>query len=90
MKKKEIRDKQEDKNKYYFPEYKKYILDRTLINEEDLSKDESEIISISYDLWMDKMNEIKDLNDELKRLTIENLNLKSFNDDIRMSRDEDC
>jgi len=79
MKKKDI-EKKEDKNKYFYPEFKKYILDRILVKEEDLSKEEYEIISISYDLWMDKMNEIKVLNDEIKRLSIENTNLKSYRD----------
>ena len=79
MKKKDT-EKKEDKNKYFYPEYKKYILDRILIKDEDLSKEESEIINISYDLWMDKMNEIKVLNDEIKRLSIENTNLKSYRD----------
>lgn len=88
MKKKDV-EKKEDKNKYYYPEYKKYILDRVLIKDEDLSKDESEIIRISYDLWMDKMNEIKELNDEIKRLVNENLNLKAYKDDVKNSKEEE-
>ena len=68
-------------NKYFFPEYKKYILERIDILDEDLTDEENEIISISYDLWMDKMGDIKVLQDDNKRLVNENLNLKAYRDD---------
>jgi hypothetical protein len=59
-------------------DYIKHIADRVLILEEDLSEIELKIIDESFYLFISKLEDIKILNDEIKRLTIENLNLKEY------------
>jgi hypothetical protein len=60
--------------------YKELILSRVLIDEEDLTDEESSIINFSYELFQEKLDDIKLLNDEIVRLSIELANLKSYND----------
>ena len=60
--------------------YKELILSRVLIDEEDLTDEESSIINFSYELFQEKLDDIKLLNDESVRLSIELANLKSYND----------
>ena len=60
--------------------YKELILSRVLIDEEDLTDEESSIINFSYELFQEKLDDIKLLNDEIIRLSIELANLKSYND----------
>ena len=60
--------------------YKELILSRVLIDEEDLTDEESSIINFSYELFQEKLDDIKLLNDEIVRLSIELSNLKSYND----------
>jgi len=59
-------------------DYIKHIADRVLILEEDLSEIELKIIDESFYLFISKLEDIKILNGEIKRLTIENLNLKEY------------
>ena len=56
--------------------YKELILSRVLIDEEDLTDEESSIINFSYELFQEKLDDIKLLNDEIVRLSIELANLK--------------
>lgn len=60
--------------------YKELILSRVLIDKEDLTDEESSIINFSYELFQEKLDDIKLLNDEIVRLSIELANLKSYND----------
>ena len=60
--------------------YKELILSRVLIDKEDLTDEESSIINFSYELFQEKLDEIKLLNNEIVRLSIELANLKSYND----------
>ena len=60
--------------------YKELILSQVLIDEEDLTDEESSIINFSYELFQEKLDDIKLLNDEIIRLSIELANLKSYND----------
>ena len=60
--------------------YKELILSRVLIDEEDLTDEESSIINFSYELFQEKLDDIKLLNNEIVRLSIELANLKSYND----------
>ena len=60
--------------------YKELILSQVLIDEEDLTDEESSIINFSYELFQEKLDDIKLLNDEIVRLSIELANLKSYND----------
>ena len=60
--------------------YKELILSRVLIDKEDLTDEESSIINFSYELFQEKLDDIKLLNNEIVRLSIELANLKSYND----------
>lgn len=61
--------------------YTKVIADLVTISIEDLTPVELSIINHSYTLFQDKLEEIKTLNDEVKRLSLELANLKAMNDD---------
>jgi hypothetical protein len=63
------------------PEYMKYISEKIMISIEDLSDTEMEIINITFDLFKEKMDDIKMLNDDINKLQIAYLNLKSSLDD---------
>ncbi len=61
--------------------YTEGVLNHLLIKEEDLTDTEKEIITYGFDLLRERLDEMKILNDEIKRLNIELANLKSYNDD---------
>jgi hypothetical protein len=69
--------------------YIKLIADRVTISIEDLTESEKGIIDESFELFQEKMDDLKIANDEVKRLTIELANYKAmysnksgrFNDD---------
>ena len=61
--------------------YTEGVLNHLLIKEEDLTETEKEIITYGFDLLQERLDEMKILNDEIKRLNIELANLKSYNDD---------
>ena len=61
--------------------YTEGVLNHLLIKEEDLTDTEKEIITYGFDLLQERLDEMKILNDEIKRLNIELANLKSYNDD---------
>jgi hypothetical protein len=69
--------------------YIKLIADRVTISIEDLTESEKSIIDESFELFQEKMDDLKIANDEVKRLTIELANYKAmysnksgrFNDD---------
>ena len=61
--------------------YTEGVLNYLLIKEEDLTETEKEIITYGFDLLQERLDEMKILNDEIKRLNIELANLKSYNDD---------
>ena len=61
--------------------YTEGVLNYLLIKEEDLTETEKEIITYGFDFLQERLDEMKILNDEIKRLNIELANLKSYNDD---------
>jgi hypothetical protein len=61
--------------------YTEGVLNHLLIKEEDLTETEKEIITYGFDLLQERLDEMKILNDEIKRLNIELANFKSYNDD---------
>jgi hypothetical protein len=69
-------------------QYIKLMADHITVSVEDLSKNEEKLIDKSYDLFLEKMNDIKVLNDEIKRISIELANLKSMHDDKDYSEEE--
>ncbi len=69
-------------------QYTKLIADRLCIVQDDLSPTELEIISISFELFQDKLSDMKIKDDEIYRLTIELANLKASLDDTGTDYDE--
>jgi hypothetical protein len=63
------------------PEYMKYVSEKIMIPIEDLSDIEMEIINITFDLFKEKVDDIKMLNDDINKLQNAYLNLKSSLDD---------
>lgn len=63
------------------PEYMKYVSEKIMISIEDLSDTEMEIINITFDLFKEKVDDIKMLNDDINKLQNAYLNLKSSLDD---------
>ena len=62
-------------------QYYDLVTGRITVSKEDLTKTEIEIIELGFDLMEEKLEDIKILKDNIKRLSIENANLKSYNDD---------
>ncbi len=61
-------------------EYTDGVLNYLLIKKEDLTDSEKEIINYSFSVLEERLEDIKLLNDEVKRLNIELANLKSYDD----------
>ena len=61
--------------------YKELILSKVYIKEEDLTEEESLIIDATYELFEEKLQDMKILNDEIARLSVQLANLKASNDD---------
>jgi hypothetical protein len=62
-------------------QYYDVILSKIMIPKEELNEVEMEIMDAGFELMKEKLEDIKILNDEIKRLSIENANLKAYNDD---------
>ena len=58
--------------------YKKLIADSVTISIDDLTESENAIIDKSYELFEEKMDDLKVANDEVKRLGIELANYKAM------------
>ncbi len=61
--------------------YYDIFLNKLSLNKEDLTENEILLIETSYELFSEKLEDIKLLNEEITRLSIENSNLKSYQDD---------
>jgi hypothetical protein len=61
-------------------QYYDLVTGRITVSKEDLTKTEIEIIELGFDLMEEKLEDIKILKDNIKRLSIENANLKAYND----------
>jgi hypothetical protein len=60
--------------------YVKLMADHITVIEEDLTQTEKELIEKSWELFDDKLSDIKTLNDEITRISIELSNLKAMTD----------
>jgi hypothetical protein len=70
--------------------YTKLIADRLTISLEDLTESEKAVIDESFELFEEKMDDLKIANDEVKRLTIELANHKAMNEDnFKVRRKDD-
>lgn len=65
-----------------FNQYKEKLADSIGISSEDLSKEEELLIINSFDMFQAKVDEIKVLQDEITRLSIELANQKAMNRNI--------
>ena len=63
-------------------EYTKMMSDKLTISVEDLTENEKTLIEFSFTIFIEKLDEIKLLNDDVKRLSIELSNLKSYMEDL--------
>ena len=69
--------------------YTKMMADKISVSIEDLTPTEKGLIDYGYELFSEKMEDIKILNDELRRVSIELANLKSYRDDFQRDRWDD-
>jgi hypothetical protein len=70
-------------------QYFKLLADSILLSVDDLTDNEKTLIERSFDLFENKLEDIKILNDEIKRISLELANLKSMNDDRDYLDDEE-
>lgn len=77
-------------------QYLDLVIDRITVSKEDLTEVEEQIINIGYELLHEKLEDIKILNDEIKRISLELANLKAYQDNKDYTDwnlgddDEDC
>jgi hypothetical protein len=64
-------------NKQYYD----LVTDRIQVRKDDLTENEIRIIEFGFELMKEKLEDIRILKDDIKRLSIENANLKAYNDD---------
>ena len=62
-------------------QYTDLMINRVCISKDDLTDSEKEIIEFGYELFSEKLEDIKILNDEIKRISLELANLKAYSDD---------
>jgi hypothetical protein len=62
-------------------QYYDLVTSRILASKDDLTETETRIIEFGFELMEEKLEDIKILKDDIKRLSIENANLKAYNDD---------
>jgi len=61
--------------------YVKLLASKITVSIDDLTDNELTLINESYELFSEKLDDIRLLNDEIKRISIELSNLKSMSDD---------
>jgi hypothetical protein len=68
-------------------QYIEMMANKISVSIEDLTENEKNIIEAGYQLFSEKMEDIKILNDENRRISIELANIKSFNEDLFRGKD---
>lgn len=63
-------------------QYRDLVVEKLSISKEDLTETEETIIDIGYNLLVEKLEDIKILQDELRRVSIDLANMKSYRNDI--------
>jgi hypothetical protein len=61
--------------------YIKLLADKITVSVDDLTDNELKLISESYELFSEKLDDIRLLNDQIKRISVELANLKAMHDD---------
>jgi len=67
-------------------EYYKIMCDKLSLSKEDLTDNEKKLIDTGFTLFDEKMEEIQILNSELRRISIELANMKSYFEDFDNER----
>ena len=62
-------------------EYKKVVADKICVSIDDLTETELKVIEECFDIFKGRLEDIKTLEDENKRISIELTNLKAYLDD---------
>jgi hypothetical protein len=70
-------------------QYVKLLADSITVSVDDLLPNEILLISKSFELFTEKLEDLKIANDEIKRISIEIANLKAMADDTETNYDED-
>jgi hypothetical protein len=69
--------------------YIEIVESKTFISYNDFTETEKQILNLGYELFEEKLEDIKILNDEIKRISLELANLKSYQDDSDYGYDEE-
>jgi hypothetical protein len=68
--------------------YIKLLSGKITVSVDDLTENELKLINESFELFEEKLDDIKILKDELKRISIELVNLKAMQDDSENDYDD--
>jgi hypothetical protein len=68
--------------------YVKLLAGIITVSVDDLTDNELKLINESFELFSEKLDDIRILNDELKRISIELANLKAMGDDSENDYDD--
>jgi hypothetical protein len=68
--------------------YVKLLASKITVSVDDLTDNELKLIEESFELFSEKLQDITILNDELRRVNIELINLKSMHDDSENHYDD--
>lgn len=61
-------------------DYIQAVTDRVTVSVEDLSRSELELVNASFDIFRDRLSDMKELQDQNKRLSLELANLRAYHD----------
>ena len=70
-------------------QYEKLMCQSITVSKEDLTDNEKNLIEKSYELWKEKLEDLKIANDEVKRLSIELANHKAMHESRERTRYKD-
>ena len=69
-------------SKVSYSDWEDVITKKAFLPKEDLTQAEKDIIRISFDIFSSRMEDLSYLEDEVKRLAIDNAKLKYLNDEL--------
>lgn len=73
--------------KTFKEKYIKYLSDKITVSIDDLTDNELKLMNESFEMFNEKLEEIKILSDELRSVKIQLMNIKSMNDDTENDYD---
>lgn len=79
-------------NDFFKPLKERYfdlVTEKLLIKKEDLTETEIKIMEIGYDLIAEKIEDMRILQDDMRRLSIDFLNYKNYSDNKDYYSDDD-